>query len=805
MALNAGAVVASFKGEVSGIKSAIGDVKKDVGSLGDNFNNLAGSLKNIGTTLSIAVTAPLVLFGKTAFETAVQTEAAWKRVQKVYDGTAASITGELMPAAKALSIEFGKNKLEVIEVMEALAAMGETGVPLIEKTRQAMHFAANGGLELNQAIDAVIATSAVFNVQGEELSKTLATMNTAENAGAASMGDLGNAISTVGNVAAASGVNVKELNAMMSILRLRAVDATEGANALKTIFTRIRRPNEDATAIMDKYGVSVYETEKVTKELTKTIGGNADEVKRLQKVIESKTTSLKNYEAGVSGANLSDEARKKKLESLRKEISNTEAAIKSNMGTTEKYTGTVDVQTGKLKDADQILVDLAKNWGKMTDAEREELSFSLGTMFQKDKFLAIMDDLNQENSEYNRILAAQADDTANLNKYNEELGIFLDQSETKVQQAKIAWAELKETFGKIIVEAILPLLEKFKGLVSWIDQLSPKTQQFIVGFLAVAAVIPPILVILGTLISSIMTIGTAFTAVSGIVSAMALPAFLPLILVIGAVVLAITALKQAWENNTAGIRDKWAEVWAAIKPLWDQFVLMLQMLAPVITWLWQNVLQPFFTWLWETFVTVFANIIVHITGVIQIIIGIFQLLASVVIGIITILAAALTGNWEGMTNAIMALTNSFKGGLTNIFNGILNFFKGWGGAIYSALIQPFVDAYNKIKEVANKIKEAASEINPFKKHSPSLVELVTKGTGAIADQYALLANKVGNMDFRATIADIGNIGNNTPQVALAGAGGRQVTVNNYNTLNDNVDVQQFNEKLAYQLRTRADL
>ena len=805
MALNAGAVVASFKGEVSGIKSAINDVKKDTASLGGNFRSLAGDLKSIGTTLSVAVTAPLVLFGKTAFDTAVQTEAAWKRVQKVYDGTADSISNELMPAAKLLSIEFGKQKLEVIDVMEQLAAMGEQGTGLIDKTRQAMHFAANGGLELNQGLEAVVATSAVFGVKGEELTKMLASMNTAENAGTASMGDLGVAINTVGNVAKVSGVDVKELNAMMSVLRQRAVDSGEAANSLKTIFTRLRRPNEAATEIMDKYGISIFETEKVTKELTKTVGGNADEVERLQKILESKTKSLKNYEAGVSGATLSDEARQKRLESLRAEIANTEAAIKSNSGVTEKYTGTVDVNTGKLKDADQILIDLAKSWGKMTDAEREEVSFSVGTMFQKDKFLALMDDLNSENSEYNRILKEQADDTANLNKYNEELNIFLDQSSTKVEQFKIKWEELKETLGNILIKIFLPILDKLGEFAKKIDELDPRIQTVIVVFGMLLAALGPILIILGSLISSIMTISGVFTALSGIIGGLTIP-FLPLIAIIIAVIAIIAALRQAWENNTAGIRDKWAEIMATLQPLWEQFKMMLESLQPVIIWLWQNVLQPFLTWLWNAFVTVIGTLATWLMGAFQIITGIFQVFAAMVMGIIGVLIATFTGDWGSLVDTIKAMTSTFEAGMRNIFNGILTFFGDWGKKAFEALVKPFVDAYNKIKEMAGKIKDAASEINPFKKHSPSLVELVTKGTSKIGDQYAMLADKVGSMDFTSSISNLGSVSDpSSPTPALAGANGRPVTINNYNTIQDSADEQQLSERMAYQLRTRSDI
>jgi len=481
----------------------------------DKLKSFGKSAMKTGALIT-ASTVPLMYFGKQAFDLANQIEQAWVGVRKVYDGASSDIENLLIPAVQDLSVEYGKNQLEIIGVMDALSAMGSSGTDLIDKTTQALQFSVLGSMELDQAMKAVVATSAIFGVKGEELTKMLATMNTAENTGAATMADLADAISTTGNVAKISGVNIKELNAMMSVLRQRGVEAGEASNALKTILTKLRKPTEDGQAVMDKYGISIYETTQKMGTFTKTVGGNAEEVKRLQKVIESKTTSLKNYEAGISGANLSTDAMKKKQESLRAEIANAQKALEAVSGTTQTYTGTQTVLSDKMKDADQILVDIAKSWDKMTDAEKTEMAQSAGMLYQKDKFLALMDDLSSETSEYNKLLQAQGDDAQNLAGYYKELGIAQDSNAFKIKQATQRFEELKIKIGEIISNYLTPVIVKLSELTVKFTELDPKVLEvvtalglFLVALGPIITVIGVISFVLGTVSGTMLVLATA--------------------------------------------------------------------------------------------------------------------------------------------------------------------------------------------------------------------------------------------------------------------------------------------------------
>lgn len=56
-------------------------------------------------------------------------------------------------------------------------------------------------------------------------------------------------------------------------------------------------------------------------------------------------------------------------------------------------------------------------------------------------------------------------------------------------------------------------------------------------------------------------------------------------------------------------------------------------------------------------------------------------------------------------------------------------------AMKDAITKPFKDAYENITGTVGKIKEKMSDLNPFKRHSPSLVDQVQSGAKAITDAY----------------------------------------------------------------------
>lgn len=64
-----------------------------------------------------------------------------------------------------------------------------------------------------------------------------------------------------------------------------------------------------------------------------------------------------------------------------------------------------------------------------------------------------------------------------------------------------SWRDFQETIGAIEIKLLPALTEKLRAVVDWFNNLSPATQETVVKFAAILAVVGPVLVIFGKLIS----------------------------------------------------------------------------------------------------------------------------------------------------------------------------------------------------------------------------------------------------------------------------------------------------------------
>jgi tape measure domain-containing protein len=150
----------------------------------------------------------------------------------------------------------------------------------------------------------------------------------------------------------------------------------------------------------------------------------------------------------------------------------------------------------------------------------------------------------------------------------------------------------------------------------------------------------------------------------------------------------------------------------------------------------------------------------------QIIWGFIQIMWALIYGLIKVGLELLAGDWKGAWNAILQMTQGVWNGLKSIFDGALSFIYIWGRSVYNALVQPFVDAWNRISEYINKIKDG---LDFTKRHSPSVVDIVQRGVSLVNNALDDLAIGV-NPQIGASMAGAG---------AMVGGGGNSA----YNSIN----------------------
>lgn len=104
----------------------------------------------------------------------------------------------------------------------------------------------------------------------------------------------------------------------------------------------------------DFYTTAFDELGRTTYTYTTIAGGNREELERLQRVYDQTLQDIRDYDAGIKGVTLSEDARARKLDELREKAGNTQAAM-AGLGTVTTVTGSTfnaaEFDTQKLRAA----------------------------------------------------------------------------------------------------------------------------------------------------------------------------------------------------------------------------------------------------------------------------------------------------------------------------------------------------------------------------------------------------------------------------------------------------------------------
>jgi phage-related protein len=155
-------------------------------------------------------------------------------------------------------------------------------------------------------------------------------------------------------------------------------------------------------------------------------------------------------------------------------------------------------------------------------------------------------------------------------------GDFARTSDGLANSMRITKAQIADAganIGQMLLPFALQAVEVIRNLVTWFSNLSPGVMTTILVVAGLAAAIGPLLMIIGTLITSFTAIMPVITTVGTAIGGMMLP--------IAAIIAVIAILALAWKNNWGGIQEKTKAAiefvkgviqagLAAIKAWWDQ-------------------------------------------------------------------------------------------------------------------------------------------------------------------------------------------------------------------------------------------
>lgn len=342
-------------------------------------------------------------------------------------------------------------------------------------------------------------------------------------------------------------------------------------------------------------------------------------------------------------------------------------------------------------------------------------------------------DLMGENLEDNqKIFENVADSTGILDD------AFKAASDTTQFKWNAALAQIQSTsikFFDILKISLVPILEKFTDILGFVaDKLASlpiKQQQVIIGFAAIAAVIGPALIIIGTLftslvsiiggfITSIMTIGTVISAI-GLPALGAVAALLPIIagyitFVIGTIAAWIASFVYLFKTNKE-FHDKVLNTWDSIK---NNAIIIFEEIKKTAIFAIEKIKE-----FWQKYGDTILSYVQTMWGII---LNVITIAVELIKDAIKIGLAIIRGDWETVLETIKELTSK-------IFNEIKERIENKLTEIKDKIIEKYAEIKEDIKikliewknAIINKLIEIKESIvNKLLEWKTSIIEWFTK-------------------------------------------------------------------------------
>jgi TP901 family phage tail tape measure protein len=226
-----------------------------------NLLNFGKNTQWAGRQLMVGFTLPLISLGAAASKTFMDMETQAIRFKKVYGDlfTPASETQAALEGITELGKQFTKYGIAVsttVGLAAEAAAAGFQGLDLQRQTTAATKLSILGQVDSQKALETTIALQNAFSMSSENLAESIDFLNAVENQTVLSLDDVSTAIPKAAPIVQQLGGDVKDLAFFMTAMKEGGINASEGANALKSGLASLINPTGKAAAMLEGFGIN---------------------------------------------------------------------------------------------------------------------------------------------------------------------------------------------------------------------------------------------------------------------------------------------------------------------------------------------------------------------------------------------------------------------------------------------------------------------------------------------------------------------------------------------------------------------
>lgn len=286
-ASNAVSVLARLddQGVVSGLKKikvSMEEIKGKDGKLdwsglkkgGAATKALGDGITELGSSLTLGLTVPIVAAGGAATSVAANFDDAMSQVQGALGDASADMDG-LRDLALQLGADTVFSATESAQAMVELAKGGLTEAQIKGGALAAsMDLAAAGQLNLADAAATTVQMMGSFGLEAGDATRIANALAGAANASSADVSDLTQAMSQCSAQASLAGWSLEDTAAALALFADHGVKGSDAGTSLKTMLQRLAAPTDQAAEAIAAYGLNIRDSNGKMKD----ISGIADEL-----------------------------------------------------------------------------------------------------------------------------------------------------------------------------------------------------------------------------------------------------------------------------------------------------------------------------------------------------------------------------------------------------------------------------------------------------------------------------------------------------------------------------------------------
>lgn len=233
-----------------------------------SFGNLARTITRTAAALGLVVSASTAI--RSSLSTLSSFEESMSRVRAITRATADDMR-QLSAVARELGATTEFTASQAADGLQFLGLAGFTAAQSIQAIPDVLNLATAASLDLGRAADIASNIMSAFGIAADNASRVTDVLAASSSRANTDVNQLGDAMSYVGPVAAAMGIDIGDAAAAVGVLSDAGIQGSSAGTGLRRVLSSLANPTRQAQSVLERLNVSLADVNPQTNDLADII------------------------------------------------------------------------------------------------------------------------------------------------------------------------------------------------------------------------------------------------------------------------------------------------------------------------------------------------------------------------------------------------------------------------------------------------------------------------------------------------------------------------------------------------------